>query len=45
MAYYPGDSQEESLWLQAGIITFVFLLVAGPIVGYFSPDVENKEGE
>jgi hypothetical protein len=44
MAYYPGDS-EESLWLQAGIITFLFLLVAGPFVVYFSPDVENDEGE
>jgi hypothetical protein len=47
MALYPGKSTSgSSIVVEAAIAVFAFLLVVGPILAYFSPDVEeNAENE
>jgi hypothetical protein len=42
---YPGDSNGSgSMWIDAGIVVGVVLLVFGPILALFSPNTEEDSG-
>jgi len=45
MPLYPGSTSDSSILVDAALIVTGFLLVVGPILAYFSPDVDELDDE